>query len=127
MRNWVIWCVVILAIAGTACSKGPKPSEQGKARQEDGTGGKTEGPPKELTVDLGGGVKMEFVLIPAGSFMMGDEKGLDSREAGSQGDHHQALLPRQVRGHAGAMAGGDGQQSEPVQGAEEPGRAGELG
>jgi formylglycine-generating enzyme required for sulfatase activity len=64
------------------------PSGQGKARQEDGAGGKTEGheiakvsrpdgPPKELTVDLGGGVKMEFVLIPAGSFLMGDEKGLD--------------------------------------------------
>jgi len=77
MRNSLIWCVALLATVGTAYSEGPKPSEQGKARQEDGARGKTEGPPKELTVDLGGRVKMEFVLIPAGSFMMGDEKGLD--------------------------------------------------
>ena len=63
MRNCVVWCVVLLAIAGTACSKGSKPSDQGKT---------------DLTVDLGGAVKMEFVLIPAGSFMMGDENGTDS-------------------------------------------------
>ncbi len=31
--------------------------------------------PKELTIDLGGGVNMEFVLIPPGSFMMGSDKG----------------------------------------------------
>ena len=31
--------------------------------------------PKELTVDLGESVKMEFVLIPAGSFLMGSNKG----------------------------------------------------
>jgi formylglycine-generating enzyme required for sulfatase activity len=35
------------------------------------------GPPpaKEITLDLGGGVKMELVLIPAGEFVMGDAGG----------------------------------------------------
>jgi formylglycine-generating enzyme required for sulfatase activity len=53
MRYFVIWCVVVLVMAGIASSGEPKQ------------------PPKELTVDLGGGVKMEMVLIPAGEFMMG--------------------------------------------------------
>lgn len=30
---------------------------------------------KDLTIDLGAGVKMEFVLIPAGTFLMGSDKG----------------------------------------------------
>jgi formylglycine-generating enzyme required for sulfatase activity len=34
-------------------------------------GGKAKSPPKELTVDLGRGIKLELVLIPAGEFKMG--------------------------------------------------------
>ncbi len=56
MRNFVVRSIAILAMAGTACNKEPKQ------------------PPKELTVDLRGGVKMELVLIPAGEFIMGSPK-----------------------------------------------------
>ena len=49
MRNFVTGCLVLFALAGTAFSE----------------------PPKELAVDLGKGIKLEMVLIPAGEFMMG--------------------------------------------------------
>jgi formylglycine-generating enzyme required for sulfatase activity len=41
------------------------------AQESKEAGGKTKNPPKELAVDLGGGVKLEMVLIPAGEFLMG--------------------------------------------------------
>ena len=55
MRNFVIGCVVFFTVTGTAYCE-------------------TKEPPKKLAVDLGGGVKLEMVLIPAGSFTMGDER-----------------------------------------------------
>ena len=58
MGNRVIWCVVLLPIAATACNRVSKLIEPGNALQE-------------LAVDLGDGVKLEMVLIPAGEYMMG--------------------------------------------------------
>lgn len=36
-------------------------------------------PQKEMTLDLGGGMTMQFVLIPAGSFTMGSDKSSDAK------------------------------------------------
>ncbi len=41
------------------------------AQESKEAGGKTKSPSKELTVDLGNGVKLEMVPIPAGEFRMG--------------------------------------------------------
>ena len=87
MRNVVIACIVLLAMAGSACNKEPKPSEGGKAPNEAGAGGKTKSPPKELTVDLGKGVKLETVLIPAGEFMMGSPDSDKDAYAGEKPQH----------------------------------------
>ena len=62
MRNFVIGCVVLLATAGTALSE-------------------TKEPPKKLAVDLGGGVKMELVLVPAGEFKMGSGESAEATAA----------------------------------------------
>ena len=40
----------------------------------------TTDPPKEIAVDVGGGVKMEMVLVPAGEFIMGSpDSDLDAQ------------------------------------------------
>ena len=59
--------VILLAIAGSSCSKPPPAAD-------------APGPKNELSVDLGGGVTMEFVLIRPGSFMMGSERGGDDQK-----------------------------------------------
>jgi len=55
MRNWSVWPVVILAALRAAASEGDEPR-------------------KKLAVDLGGGVKLDMVMIPAGEFTMGDKE-----------------------------------------------------
>lgn len=54
MRNWLIWSVVILTL-GTAASEDAKSS-------------------KKLAVDLGGGVKLDLIMVPGGEFTMGDNE-----------------------------------------------------
>ena len=56
------------------------PSQQHTAKQSAAAVGHTGGPQKRLEADLRAGVKMQFILIPAGEFMMGDEKLADIAE-----------------------------------------------
>jgi formylglycine-generating enzyme len=62
MRNFVIGCIVLFTMAGTTFSQ-------------------TSEPPKKLAIDLGGGVKMEMTLIPAGEFMMGSGESAEDTAA----------------------------------------------
>ena len=84
MRRWVTWTVMILAIVTTAASERPSQAlDQGEAAKASDVPKFSwpKGVPRELPVDLGGGVKMEFVLIPAGSFMMGSGESADATAA----------------------------------------------
>ena len=84
MRYQLLVSVVLLAAVGTACTerpeqtleqaKGPPPVDRVDRVNTAGhtdAGNKTEEQPNKISVDLGGNVKMKFVLILAGKFMMG--------------------------------------------------------
>ncbi len=73
MRNVVIGCIVLFTMAGTAFSE-------------------TKNPPKELTVDLGGRVKLKMVLIPAGEFKMGSGESAEDTAAFFNKTHGLDLL-----------------------------------
>jgi formylglycine-generating enzyme required for sulfatase activity len=45
------------------------------------------GSPKEITLDLGGGAKLEMVLVPAGEFMMGNAESAEDLAAFFNKDH----------------------------------------
>ena len=74
MRTFALCSVVFLAMAGTANSE-------------------TGDQPKELTLQLGGGVKLEMVLIPAGQFMMGSPD-LDADAPADEKPKHRVRITR---------------------------------
>ena len=57
---------MLLALLGPGCQRKPAAAAPG--------------PEEKLTVDLGGGVTMEFVLIHPGSFTMGSDTGGEANE-----------------------------------------------
>ena len=67
MRNFVAACVALCGVAGRGCSDTQEAKKEVLAEHATPAAGQ-----KKLAVDLGGGVKMEMTLIPAGEFQMGN-------------------------------------------------------
>jgi len=62
-------CILLLVCAG--CGGRAVVGERGRGKPDERAGAARL--PKQLTLDMGDGVNMEFVLIQPGSFMMGDQ------------------------------------------------------
>jgi formylglycine-generating enzyme required for sulfatase activity len=76
MKNCAIWCIAVV-VAGLVAGCGGAgektgPSQEQPAQKQPAA---DNSPLKSVVFDLGNGVKLEMVLIPAGEFIMGDDKG----------------------------------------------------
>ena len=76
-------------------------------------------PAKELTLDLGDGVTMEFLYAEPGTFVMGGENEKGGRfecveVPSARSGLDQGLLPRQVRGDPSSVPSGHGIEPQPV-------------
>ena len=104
----VLLCLAIVPL-GAGCGALPErreakvhgtwPFDANEARRRQEETANALGVPVEKTVDLGGGVKMEFVLIPAGEFLMGSRDpaaavAAKCHEAGLQADRFEDEHPQ---------------------------------
>ena len=76
--------LVLVAVGSITCAA---------AQESNEADSKTKSPPKELTVDLGKGVKLELVLIPAGEFMMGSPDS-DKDAAAAEKPQHRVRITK---------------------------------
>ncbi len=91
MQNSTMWCVAF-AIVTTSCGRGSGPTAMSQGNTPESPAAslpQEKGPPaeKEVSFDLGGDVKLEMVLIPAGEYRMGAS------------DSDQNALPREKPQH----------------------------
>ena len=86
MKNLMLWFVTGAAVAWAAGCGTRTLSEQKEAGKtldvpaQSPQVNRASGGPAQQAIELGGGTKLELVLIPAGSFVMGDNDGLDDEK-----------------------------------------------
>jgi formylglycine-generating enzyme len=86
MKHWTMYCVAGIALmAAAGCGNRSQPEQHnaegvGGAPTPPANGGDHSDLPDQLVVELGDGVNLQMVLIPAGSFVMGDDHGLDDEQ-----------------------------------------------
>jgi formylglycine-generating enzyme required for sulfatase activity len=98
--RWVPWLLVAAASVGGAAARGgdvpgwPFDGAEAKRRQQEAA--RAAGVPVERTVQLGPGVSIGFVLVPAGRFAMGSPAGEAGRESGkcAPENQHEVILSR---------------------------------
>ena len=83
MRNYVIWCLTVLVFAAACGARADtRPSSKEEAK-----------PPKELSLDLRGGINLELVFVPAGDFLMGKPDS-DKDALGSEKPQHRVRITK---------------------------------
>ena len=90
---WVGAVVTILFVMG--CSNGNEDGQTGRsARMQEGQGkeAETAAVPVRSDIDLGGGVTMKMVLIPAGTFTMGSPAS--EKDRGSDETQHEVTISK---------------------------------
>jgi formylglycine-generating enzyme required for sulfatase activity len=75
---------------GYAALKARYPGTRAARKVEEGT----VGPAPQLTLDLGGGVKMEFVLVKPGGFLMGGPRKREKDWQGNEGPVHRVTITK---------------------------------
>jgi formylglycine-generating enzyme required for sulfatase activity len=67
-------CTALGSLALPGCRKPAEPAKSETVAPQPAPSSKPAGPPKELALDLGNGVKLQMVRIPAGEFLMGSDE-----------------------------------------------------
>ncbi len=87
MKSFVAACVVLGGMAGSAWGETKEAAKKPAAGAKKAAAG-----PEKIAVDLGGGVKMEMTLIPAGEFMMGSGESAEEAAEFFRKDYAEPLL-----------------------------------